>query len=191
MGKPTKSARDQIILAPTVHTIHLLEFPWTFTYQTSWENNNNNKDMNDIFYNITRASLSWNPFIHFRHTIHIIPPPDIVTRWHIQCLIYCLCTIQVLIKQQRSPHSWCHYTNFQKGAAPLSSPLQHDHRALSLARGPVTLPPNPLRGSWHLCDEGPLWVCAHPESWQMEHIIFYILNRPPTLNTDWHSHGIQ
>ena len=30
-------------------------------------------------------------------------------------------TIQVLIKEKRSPHSWCHYTNFQKGAAPLSS----------------------------------------------------------------------
>ena len=135
--------------------------------------------MNYIFYHITSASLSWNPFIHFLHTIHIIPPPDIVTGWHILCLIYFLCTIQALIKQeQRSPHSWCHYTNFQKGAAPLSSPLQRDHQALSLARGPGTLPPNPLRGSWHLCAEGPLhprhtfhWphctpvVCTHPESW--------------------------
>ena len=38
--------------------------------------------------------------------------------WHILCLIYFLCTIQALIKQeQRSPHSWCHYTNFQKGCS--------------------------------------------------------------------------
>ena len=77
--------------------------------------------MNYIIYFtiLSSASLSWNPFIHFLHTIHIIPPPDIVTRWHILCLIY-FCTIQVLIKQeQRSPHSWCHYTNPQKGAAPL------------------------------------------------------------------------
>ena len=44
--------------------------------------------MNNIFYNITSASLYWNPFIHFLHTIHIIPPPDIVTGWHILCLIY-------------------------------------------------------------------------------------------------------
>ena len=78
--------------------------------------------MNDIFYHITSASLSWNPFIYFLHTIHIIPPPEIVTGWHILCLIYFSCTIQVLIKQeQRSPHSWCHYTNFQNGAAPFSS----------------------------------------------------------------------
>ena len=98
--------------------------------------------MNDIFYHITSASLSWNPFIHFLHTIQIIPPPDIVTGLHILCLIYFSCTIQSLIKQeQRSPHSWCHYTNFQKGAAPPSSPLQRDHRALSLARGPGTPPP--------------------------------------------------
>ena len=98
--------------------------------------------MNDIFYHITSATLSWNPFIHFLHTIHIIPPPDTVTVWHILCLIYFSCTIQVLIKQEhRSPHSWCHYTNFQKGVAPLSLPLQSDHRALSLARGPVTLLP--------------------------------------------------
>ena len=31
--------------------------------------------------------------------------------------------------------------------APLSSPPQRDHQALALARGPGTLPPNPLRGS--------------------------------------------
>ena len=39
--------------------------------------------MNNIFYNITSASLSRNPFIHFLHTIHITTPPDIVTGWHI------------------------------------------------------------------------------------------------------------
>ena len=95
-----------------VHIIQLLEFPWTFTYQTSQENNNN-KDMNDIFYHITSASLSWNPFIHFLHTIHSIHPPDIVTGWHILCLIYFVCTIQALIKQEQIyPHSWCHYTKF-------------------------------------------------------------------------------
>ena len=154
--------------------------------------------MNDIFYHITSASLSWNPFIHFLHTIHIIPPPDIVTGWHILCLIYFSCTIQVLIKQeQRSPHSWCHYTNFQKGAAPLSSPLQSDHRALSLARGPVTLPP--LRNLCGLLDTSrghskplgwrpspppthiplttwqiqPLLLPVPTQSWQMEH--YYIL----------------
>ena len=93
--------------------------------------------MNNIFYNITSASLSWNPFIHFLHTIHIIPAPDIVTGWHILCLIYFSCTIQVLIKQQnRSSHSWCHYTNFQKGAVSLSSLLQSDHLALSLTTRP-------------------------------------------------------
>ena len=98
--------------------------------------------MNYILYHITSTSLSWNPFIHFSHTIHIIPPPDIATGWHILCLIYFSCTIQVLIKQaQRSPHSWCHYTNFQEGAAPLSSPPQRDHRALSLARGPWSSTP--------------------------------------------------
>ena len=33
--------------------------------------------MNNVFYNITSGSLSWNPFIHFLHTIHITtPPPD-------------------------------------------------------------------------------------------------------------------
>ena len=139
--------------------------------------------------------------LHTLHTIHIIPPPDIVTGWHILCLIYFVCTIQALIKQeQRSPHSWCHYTNFQKGAAPLSSPPQRDHQALSLARGPGTLPPNPLQAP----DTSVLKVLSTPDTHSIDHIapllsvptqsidkwniiIFYILNRPPTqliLNTN-------
>ena len=161
--------------------------------------------MNYIFYHITSASLSWNPFIHFSHTIHIITLPDIVTGWHILCLIYFSCTIQVLIKQeQRSPHSWCHYTNFQKGAAPLSWPLQSDHQALSLARGPVTLPPKPSCGLLdtsrvtrhhsvkdhllnprqhsidHMANSAPV-AYTHPESWQIEH--YYILYfKSPTIS---------
>ena len=138
---------------------------------------------------ILTASLSWNPFIHFLHTIHIRTPPDIVTRWHILCFIYFSCTIQVLIKQEQiSPHSWCHYTNFQKGAAPLCSPMQRDHQAVSLARGPGTLLPifgfldafrvndyllQPRQHSIdHMTYSAPV-VCTHPESWQMEH--YYIL----------------
>ena len=34
-------------------------------------------------------------------------------------------------------------TRKEKGAAPLASPLQSDHQALSLARGPVSPPPSP------------------------------------------------
>ena len=135
--------------------------------------------MNYIFYHITSASLPWNPFIHFLHTIHIIPPPDIVTGWHILCLIYFLCTIQALIKQeQRSPHSW--FLSLHQ--ARLSSPLQRDHQALSLARGPGTLPTSPdsltpsgLLITSFTTDSIP-WlhaICDHPESWQMEH--YYIL----------------
>ena len=150
--------------------------------------------MNYIFYHITSASLSWNPFIQFLHTIRIIPPPDIVTGWHILCLIYFLCTIQALIKQeQRSPHSWCHYTNFQKGAAPHSSSLHRDHRALSLARGRGTLPPifgfldafrvndyllHPRQHSLTTCDHLLSVPTQSLNKWNI--IIFYILNRPPT-----------
>ena len=84
--------------------------------------------------------------------------------------------------------------------APLSSPLQRGHRALSLPRGPGTFPPSPgsltpsglmITSStpdsipwphgngmwtWH----SPPVACIHPESWQMEH--YYILNRPPTVS---------
>ena len=42
---------------------------WNFPeHQTSWENIN--KDMNDIFYNITSASLSWNPHILLTYNSH-------------------------------------------------------------------------------------------------------------------------
>ena len=159
-----------------MHIIQLLEFPCTFTYRTSQENNNN-KDMNYIFYHITSASLSWNPFIHFLHTIHSIPPPDIVTGWHILCLIYFL--YNTSLNQTRTEISTFLMSLHQ---APLSSTPQRVHQALSLARGPGTLPPSPLWGSWHLCAEGPLHpqqhsltTCClcHPESWQMEH--YYIL----------------
>ena len=49
-----------------IYAIQLLEFHWMHTYQIPWENNN--KDMNNVFYNIKSANLSWNPFIHFFFT---------------------------------------------------------------------------------------------------------------------------
>ena len=156
-----------------------------------------------IYFTISQVPVCLEIPSYTSHTIHIITPPDIVTGWHSVCLIYISCTIQVLIKQeQRSPHSWSHYINFQKGAAPLSSPLQSDHWALSLARGPGTLPRN-LCG---LLDTSrghskPLgWRPSPPlthiplTAWQIQPlvpvstqsldkwniIIFYILNRSPT-----------
>ena len=143
--------------------------------------------MNYIFYHITSASLSWNPFIHFLHTIHIIPPPDIVTGWHILCLIYFF-MYNTSLNQTRTEISTflmslhqlpegCSSTLFTPAAWPSGFIIGQR------ARDPT---PNPLRGSWHLCAEGPLhpqhtfhWphctpiVCTHPESWQMEH--YYIL----------------
>ena len=112
--------------------------------------------MNDIFYHITSASLSWNPFIHFLHTLHSIPSPDIVTGWHILCLIYFL--YNTSLNQTRTEISTFLMSLHQ---APLSSPPQRVHQALSLARGPGTLPPSPLWGSWHLCAEGPLHPRQH------------------------------
>ena len=139
------------------------------------------------------SSLSWNPFIHFLHTIHIIPPSDIVTGWPILCLIFFLRTIQASVKQeQRSPHSWCHYTNFQKGTAPLSSPLQWPSGFI-IAWRPGTLPPifgflDAFRVNDYLLHprQHSLTTC-HPllsiptqslDKWNI--ITFYILNHPPT-----------
>ena len=144
--------------------------------------------MNDIFYHLTSASLSWNPFIYFLHTIHIIPPPDIVTGWHILCLIYFSCTIQVLIKQeQRFPHSWCHYTNFQKGTAPLFAPAewpsgfiigQRGHLLGSLETSVLKALSTPDTHSIdHMANSAPV----HTQSLDKLNIIFYILNRPHTI----------
>ena len=137
--------------------------------------------------------MSWNPFIHFLHTIHIIPPPDIVTGWHILCLIYFLCTIQALIKQeQRSPHSWflslhqlpegCSSTLFTPAAWPSGFII-----------GQRARDPSPI---FRFLDT--FWVNDHllqPPTAFLDHmlsvptqsldkwniIIFYILNRPTTL----------
>ena len=117
-----------------MHIIQLLEFPCTFTYQTSQEHNNT-KDP----YHITSASLSWNPFIHFLHTLHSIPSPDIVTGWHILCLIYFL--YNTSLNETRTEISTFLMSLHQ---ALLPSPPQRVHQALSLARGPGTLPPSPL-----------------------------------------------
>ena len=143
---------------------------------------------NYIFYHITSASLSWNPFIHFLHTLHSIPSPDIVTGWHILCLIYFL--YNTSLNQTRTEIS-TFLMSLQQALLP--SPPQRVHQALSLAKWPGTLPPSSV-GSWHLCAEGPLswwstfftsdslpWphvVCAHPESWQMEHYYILYLKSP-------------
>ena len=97
------------------------------------------KDMNDIFYHITSATSPWNPFIHFLHTLHSIPSPDIVTGWHMLCLIYFLCNTS--LNQTRTEIPTLLMSLHQ---ALLPSPPQRVHQALSLARGPGTLPPSPL-----------------------------------------------
>ena len=94
---------------------------------------------NYIFYHITSASLSWNPFIHFLHTLHSIPSPDIVTGWHILCLIYFL--YNTSLNQTRTEISTFLMSLHQ---ALLPSPPQRVHQALSLAKWPGTLPPSSL-----------------------------------------------
>ena len=138
--------------------------------------------MNYIFYHIKGASLSWNPFIHFPHTIHSIPPPDIVTGWHIQCLIYFLCTIQALIKQEkRYPHSWCHYTKLHS-LHPRSVSIRLYHWPEGQGPFPYLLCGAPDTSVLKaLSADSITWqnvLCAN--KWNI--IIFSILNRPPT---DW------
>ena len=156
--------------------------------------------MNDIFYHITSASLSWNPFIHFLHTLHSIPSPDIVTGWHILCLIYFL--YNTSLNQTRTEISTFLMSLHQ---ALLPSPPQRVHQALSLARWPGTLPPSPLWAPDTYVLKA-LWVndpLSSPPTAFLDHmlsvptqsldkwniIIFYILNRPLTLRKKiWEEH---
>ena len=150
--------------------------------------------MNDIFYHITSASLSWNPFIHFLNTLHSIPSPDIVTGWHILCLIYFL--YNTGLNQTRTEISTFLMSLHQ---ALLPSPPERVHQALSLARGPGTLPPTPLWAPDTYVLKA-LWVndpLSSPPTAFLDHmlsvptqsldkwniIIFYILNRPLTTST--------
>ena len=114
------------------------------------------KDMNDIFYHITSASLSWNPFIHLLHTLHSIPSPDnsipspdIVTGWHILCLIYFL-----------------YNTSLNQTRTEISTFLMSLHQAL--------LPSPPTAFLDHMLSVPTQSL----DKWNI--IIFYILNCPLT-----------
>ena len=144
------------------------------------------KILNDIFYHITSASLSWNPFIHFLHTIDIFPPPDILTGWHILWFdILCLYNTSLNQTKNRDiQHSWCHYTklhslpprsvsirlyHWPEGQGPFPHLLcgAPDTYVLKALSTPDSIP-------WPhvVCDTQSL------DKWNI--IIFYIINCPPT-----------
>ena len=121
---------------------------------------------NYIFYHITSASLSWNPFIHFLHTLHSIPSPDIVTGWHILCLIYFL--YNTSLNQTRTEISTFLMSLHQ--ALP-HSPPQRVHQALSLAKWPGTFP-------------HPLCGLLTPMCWRPSELMIDFLHlRQPSLTT--------
>ena len=136
--------------------------------------------MNYIFSISQVASLSWNPLNTILTYTSQYSSPDIVTGWHILCLIYFL--YNTSLNQTRTEISTFLMSLYQ---ALLPSPPQRVHQALSLAKWPGPFPhllcglltPMCWRPSatFFTSDSLP-WphvVCAHPESWQMER--YYIL----------------
>ena len=154
--------------------------------------------MNYIFYHITSASLSWNPFINFLHTIHSIPPPDIATGWHLLCLIYFSCTNKkwdLYIPDVITPTSRrvqlnslrpCRVTfglyHWPEGQWPF-----HPSSGSSIPLGLLDTSQvkdyllNPRQHSIeHMANSAPV-ACTHPESRQMEP--YYILYfKSPSYN---------
>ena len=116
--------------------------------------------MNDIFYHITSASLSWNPFIHFLHTLHSIPSPDIVTGWH---SMFDILSVQYkpLSSKNRYPHSWCHYTKLYS-----LHPHSVSIRLCHWPEGQGPLPPSP-RWAPDTYVLKALWVNLHSGTWGM------------------------
>ena len=159
--------------------------PWTwsgdwFLYTLP----NNNKDRNSIFYHIKCQFV-----LKYLHTLPTYNSHYSSTR-HSNRITYSMFDILFMYNTSLN-RTRTEISTFLKSLhqAPLSSPPQCDHQALSLAREPGTLPPS----SDSLTPSGltitsftpdsipwPHVVCTHPKFWQLEH--YYILYfKSPTV----------
>ena len=177
-----------------MHIIQLLEFPCTFTYQTSWENNNIYK-LYILPYHKCQLVLK------SLHTLLTYTSQYSFTR-HSNRMTYSMFDIlSIQYKPQSNKNRDIHIPDV---ITPSSTPLTPAACPSGFIINQMARDPSPIFsvGSWHLCVEGPLglwstfftsdslpWphvVCAHPESWQKEHYYILYLKSPSYSPPSWH-----
>ena len=168
-----------------MHIIQLLEFPLTFTYQTSWENNNIYKLYILPYHKCQLVLKSLHKLLTYTSQYSFTRHSNRMTYSMFDILLY-----NTSLNQTRTEISTFLMSLHQ---ALLLSPPQRVHQALSLTKWPGTLPhllcglltpmcwrPSGLMIHFLHLRQPSLTTCClcHPESWQKEHYYILYLKSP-------------